>query len=82
MMPQARLACALFRYEQDAQGYFLLLCQIVASYGMPLALCRDARGIFERSRGEPKSLEEQLGERRKPTQFGRLMEALSIIPIT
>jgi hypothetical protein len=73
---------ALFRYEEDAQGYFLLLRQIVANYGVPLALYHDAHGIFERSKGEPESLEEQLEGRRKPTQFGRLMEELSITSIT
>jgi len=73
---------ALFRDEEDAQGYFLLLRQIVASDGIPGALYHDRHGIFERSKGEPESLEEQLEGRRKPTQFGRLMEELGITSIT
>ena len=72
---------ALFRNQEDAQGYFLLLCQIVDSYGIPMALYRDRHGIFERSRGEPESLEEQLEGERKPTQFGRLLEELGITSI-
>ena len=72
---------ALFREEEDAQGYFLLLRQIVSSHGIPMALYRDRHGIFERSKREPESLEEQLEGRRKPTQFGRLMEELGIISI-
>ncbi|MHC1578722.1 MAG: transposase family protein, partial [Dehalococcoidia bacterium] len=35
-----------------------------------------------RSRREPESLEEQLAVRRKPTQFGRMLEELGIISIT
>jgi transposase len=73
---------ALFRYQEDAQGYFLLLHQIVAKHGVPLVLYHDAHGIFERSKREPESLEEQLQGRRKPTQFGRLMEELGITSIT
>jgi transposase len=40
----------LFREQEDAQGYILLLRQIVASQGIPEALYHDAHGIFERSK--------------------------------
>jgi len=73
---------ALFREQEDAQGYTLLLRQIVASHGIPQALYHDGHGIFERSRREPESLEEQLEGRRKPTQFGRILEELGVISIT
>jgi len=72
---------ALFRYQEDAQGYFLLLRQIVDSRGIPMALYHDRHGIFEWSKREPESLEEQLEGRRKPTQFGRLLEELGITSI-
>jgi len=72
---------ALFREQEDAQGYFLLLRQIVSSHGIPMALYHDRHGIFERSEREPESMEEQLEGRRKPTQFGRLMEELGITSI-
>jgi transposase len=73
---------ALFRNEEDAQGYTLLLRHIVEDEGIPEALYHDGHGIFERSRKEPETLEEQLAGRRKPTQFGRMMEELGIISIT
>jgi len=73
---------ALFREQEDSQGYFLLLRQIVAEYGIPMALYHDGHGIFERSKREPESLEEQLEGKREPTQFGRLMEELGITSIT
>ena len=59
----------------------MLLRQIVASYGIPMALYRDRHGIFERSRREPESLDEQLEGKRRPTQFGRLVEELGITSI-
>ena len=40
---------ALFREEEDAQGYFLLLREIVRRKGIPLAIYHDRHGIFERS---------------------------------
>jgi len=73
---------ALFRDEEDAQGYTLLLRHITGNQGIPEALYHDGHGIFERSRKEPETLEEQLTGRRKPTQFGRMMEELGIISIT
>jgi transposase len=72
---------ALFREQEDAQGYVMLLRQIVASHGIPEALYHDRHGIFERSRREPESLDEQLEGKRRPTQFGRIMEELGIISI-
>jgi hypothetical protein len=62
--------------------YTLLLRHIVESQGIPEALYHDGHGIFQRSRKEPETLEEQLAGRRKPTQFGRMMEELVIISIT
>jgi transposase len=72
---------ALFRDEEDAQGYILLLRQIVAKHGIPCALYHDRHGIFERSKKEPETIEEQLEGKKKPTQFGRVMEELGIISI-
>ena len=73
---------ALFRDEEDAQGYVLLVRQVVAEHGIPEALYHDGHGIFERSKRELKTIEEQLEGKRRPTQFGRIMEELGIISIT
>jgi len=72
---------ALFRDQEDAQGYFLLLRRIVADQGIPMALYHDRHSIFERPKSDPESLEEQLEGIRRPTQFGRLMEELDITSI-
>jgi len=70
---------ALFREQEDAQGYFLLLREIVERKGIPLAIYHDRHGIFERSSLEGKeSLEAQLLGEEPTTQFGRLLKDLVI----
>ena len=67
---------ALFREQEDAHGYFLLMDQIIRDSGIPLALYSDRHGIFQRSPAQPQSLDEQLAGGRNPTQFGRAMREL------
>ena len=67
---------ALFRQQEDAHGYMLMLKDIIDHHGVPLALYSDRHGIFQRSPKEPESLAEQLRGRRDPTQFGRALEEL------
>ena len=69
---------ALFRQQEDAHGYMLMLKDIIYRHGVPLALYSDRHGIFQRSPKEPESLDEQLSGRRDPTQFGRALEELDI----
>lgn len=72
---------ALFREQEDAQGYFLLLQEVVLRCGRPLAVYRDRHLIFERSTRDRPTIAEQLTGRRDPTQFGRLLEELEITSI-
>ncbi len=69
---------ALFREQEDAQGYFLLLREIIRRKGIPLAIYTDRHGIFQRSPREPEGVEEQLAGTREPTQFGRALQELGI----
>ena len=69
---------ALFRRQEDAHGYMLMLREIIEGHGVPLALYSDRHGIFQRSPKEPESLAEQLRGRRDPTQLGRALEELDI----
>src|SRR3972149_3186384 len=69
---------ALFRHHEDAQGYFLLLREVIRRKGIPLALLSARHGIFQRSPREPESLEEQLAGQRAPTQVGRALQELGI----
>ena len=71
---------ALFRQNEDAQGYLMMLKQIIQRHGIPLALYSDRHGIFQRSPKEPDTLAEQLRGERDPTQFGRALKELDIGP--
>ena len=69
---------ALFRGWEDAQGYFLMMRQVVTRYGIPETVYHDRHGIFERDPKDEEAIWEQLEGKRAKTQFGRLMEELRI----
>ncbi len=69
---------ALFREQEDAQGYMLMLKEIIERCGVPLALYSDRHSIFQRSPLETESRDEQLRGRREPTQFARALAELGI----
>lgn len=78
-----KLAAAVFRHQEDAAGYFLLMQQLMQRHGRPLALYHDRHGIFAQTgkATEGDSLPEQLAGKQTPTQFGRLLEELEITSI-
>lgn len=67
---------ALFRAEEDATGYALLLHHISQSHGLPLALYADRHTIFQ----SPKevTIEEQLQGLAPRSHLGRLLDRLDI----
>ncbi len=69
---------ALFREQEDAQGYFLMLREVIGSKGIPLALYSDRHSIFQVNLKQEESLEEQLAGERQPTQMGRALKELAI----
>lgn len=73
---------AFFQEQEDSAGYFKLLREIVARYGIPLALYHDRHTIFEVPEKELESIEEQLAGKKNLTQFGRLLNELGITSIS
>ena len=73
-----KVSFALFREQEDAHGYLLMLREIIDHHGVPLALYSDRHGIFHRSTNEPETIAEQLRGRPDPTQFGRALQELDI----
>src|SRR6202165_1674234 len=69
---------ALFRKQEDAQGYLLLPREVVRRRGVPLPLYSDRHTIFQSRSDEPLSLEEQLAGGRLPTQVGRILKELQL----
>jgi transposase len=69
---------ARFREQEDAQGYFEVMREVVRRRGIPLALYADRHSIFVVTKDTELTLEEELAGRRHPTQFGRLLEELGV----
>lgn len=67
---------ALFREEEDATGYALLLHHISQTHGLPLALYADRHTIFQ----SPKeaTVEEQLQGLEPRSHLGRLLDTLAV----
>ena len=72
------IPAAVFRAQEDAAGYLLVLREIVRTKGLPTAISVDRHGIFKKSAREPLSLEEELAGGRLPTQVARALEELDI----
>jgi transposase len=73
---------ALFQANEDAQGYMLMLKNIVLNQGIPLALYHDRHSIFDISDDKLPSIEDQLKGKEPLTQFGRLLKELEIESIS
>ena len=69
---------AIFREQEDAQGYILLLREVVRRRGVPLALYSDRHKIFQAGTKEPLTLEEQLAGKPLPTQVRRVLDELDV----
>lgn len=69
---------ALFREQEDAQGYMEWLQHGVQTDGIPLALYVERHGIFHRRPQERWTVEEELAGGPLPTQFGRVLAELPI----
>jgi transposase len=69
---------ANFGQREDAQGYFLLLADIVKRLGRPMALYRDCHGIFQVNMARKQPLDEQLEGKPDLSQFGRLLKEINI----
>jgi transposase len=69
---------AVFREQEDAAGYLLVLRDSIRRKGVPLAWYSDHHGIFQRNGKEPWTLAEELAGRRQPTQVARALEELGI----
>lgn len=67
---------AVFREEEDATGYLLLLHHVSQTHGLPLALYADRHTIFQ----SPKqaSLAEQLAGQEPRSHLGRLLDRVDI----
>jgi transposase len=73
-----KVVASLFREQEDAQGYFLLLKQVLKRQGIPLDLYHDRHSIFQVNPRTARSIEDQLAAEPEATQFGRALNELGI----
>ena len=73
---------ALFREQEDSQGYLLLLRQLVTTVGRPVAVYHDRHSIFIPPSQQKLTVEEQLVATNATTQVHRALEALDIRSIS
>lgn len=67
---------ALFRPQEDAAGYFLLLQHLSRSHGLPSAIYADRHTIFQTPKKA--SIAEELAGQSPRSQFARLLDELAI----
>jgi transposase len=71
---------ALFREQEDTEGYFRLMKGIIQRRGIPLALYSDRYSVFC-SHWTNETGEASIVDRDKPTQFGRAMGELGVTQV-
>lgn len=74
----SEVVAATFRDQEDTAGYLIVLAQLLAQRGVPLAVYSDRHGIFRVDRGVRESREEELAGEREPTQLGRAFAELGV----
>lgn len=72
---------ALFREQEDTEGYFRLMQGILHNKGIPLALYSDRYLVFRYHDKKKDTSDGSLDNQRKPTQFGRAMRELGVTQI-
>ena len=72
-----KVLVAEFFPTEDARGYFRLLHRLLGRFGVPLSFYGDRHSVFVRN-DDHWSVEEQLADRREPTQFGRALQQLGV----
>lgn len=71
-----------FRYQEDLEGYFEMLRQVISLHGIPLSVYHDGHTIFRSPKAEKLTIEEQLAGQPIPlTQFGRALNELGVTQI-
>jgi len=74
----SEVLAGVFRPEEDAHGYFLLLHRLLRRYGVPAAAYTDRHGLFHRDPRTPVPLPDQLAGSVASTQLGRAFQELGI----
>jgi len=72
---------ALFREQEDTEGYFRLIKGIIQGKGIPLALYSDRHFVFRYNGKADEMLKESSIAKSSSTQFGRAMRELGVTQV-
>jgi transposase len=73
------IVAAVFRPQEDTEGYFLLLKQMIEQKGIPMSIYSDRHTIFRSPKEATLSIEQELaGETPPLSQFGQVLQELGI----
>jgi len=72
---------AVFRRQEDIQGYFTILRRVVTTKGVPLSVYHDKHTIFMSPKKEVDSIDGQLAGEHPLTQVGRALRELGITSV-
>ena len=72
---------ALFREQEDTEGYFRLMKGIITQRGIPLALYSDRYFVFCHSMPGNETGDASIVGKSRPTQFGRAMRELGVTQV-
>lgn len=72
---------ALFREQEDTEGYFRLITGIIKRRGIPLALYSDRHTVFRHPVPANDTVESLPSDKAEPTQFGRAMRELGVTQV-
>lgn len=76
-----KIVGAVFREQEDTEGYFLLTQQMIEREGIPMSIYSDRHTIF-RSPNEKQTIEQELaGEPIPLSQFGQALQELGVTHI-
>lgn len=73
-----QLCAAVFREQEDAAGYLVVLREMLLARGIPAAVYSDRHSVFWLKPREAETLEDERGRERTPTQLGRAFAELGV----
>lgn len=73
-----KVVAAVLREQEDAAGYLMVLRDLIAAYGVPLAVYSDRHSVFWIRPKDGETLLDEQGRERQPTQVGRAFAELGV----
>lgn len=74
----SKVCGAVFREQEDAAGYLVVMRGVILEHGVPLAAYSDHHSVFWIKPRAGETLEDERGRERQPTQLGRAFAELGV----